>query len=161
MSCQTIALCTGLPVVRSHRTVVSRWLVMPSALSCPARNPALASAPATTARTLAQISVASCSTQPGRGKIWRCSRWSTATTAPPRSKMMQRLDVVPWSIAATYFAPRSVMAAPRAGWLEGCGALTLRCPVREEAPGPPQNAALQRSPASAPPISGPTTGTHA
>ena len=45
MSCQTIALCTGLPVARSHRTVVSRWLVMPSALSWSARSPALASAP--------------------------------------------------------------------------------------------------------------------
>ena len=31
VSCQTMALCTGLPVARSHRTVVSRWLVMPTA----------------------------------------------------------------------------------------------------------------------------------
>ena len=30
MSCQVIALCTGAPVARSHSTVVSRWLVMPS-----------------------------------------------------------------------------------------------------------------------------------
>jgi hypothetical protein len=28
-SCQTIALCTGRPVERSHNTAVSRWLVMP------------------------------------------------------------------------------------------------------------------------------------
>ena len=30
-SCQTIALCMGSPVSRSHTTVVSRWLVMPTA----------------------------------------------------------------------------------------------------------------------------------
>ncbi|UTH93791.1 hypothetical protein SRIMHP_06615 [Streptomyces rimosus subsp. rimosus] len=105
-----MALCTGLPVARSHSTVVSRWLVMPSAASWSARSPALASAPATTACTFAQISSASCSTQPGLGKICRCSRWSTATTAPSWLKTMQRLEVVPWSIAATYFcAVPSVM----------------------------------------------------
>ena len=112
MSCQTIALCTGLPVARSHRTVVSRWLVMPSALTWSARSPALAIAPATTACTFDQISVASCSTQPGLGKIWRCSRWSTATIAPSWSKMMQRLEVVPWSMAATNFPELSGMATP-------------------------------------------------
>ena len=31
MSCQLIALWTGVPVARSHSTVVSRWLVIPSA----------------------------------------------------------------------------------------------------------------------------------
>ena len=31
MSCQTSALCTGWPVARSHSSVVSRWLVMPTA----------------------------------------------------------------------------------------------------------------------------------
>jgi len=30
VSCQTIALPTGVPVRRSHSTVVSRWLVMPT-----------------------------------------------------------------------------------------------------------------------------------
>ncbi len=105
----------------------------------PARRPALASAPATTACTLDQISVASCSTQPGFGKIWRCSRWSTATIAPCWSKTMQRLEVVPWSIAATNL---SVMTSPSS---------VLR----------DQNAALNTSPDSAPPMSGPTTGTHA
>ena len=33
-SCQTIALCSGLPVARSHTSVVSRWLVMPMAATC-------------------------------------------------------------------------------------------------------------------------------
>ena len=30
-SCQTMALAIGSPVLRSHTTVVSRWLVMPMA----------------------------------------------------------------------------------------------------------------------------------
>ncbi len=39
VSCQTIALCTGSPVARSHTTVVSRWLVMPIAATSPACAP--------------------------------------------------------------------------------------------------------------------------
>ncbi|GGW51385.1 hypothetical protein GCM10010503_30530 [Streptomyces lucensis JCM 4490] len=44
---------------------------------------------------------------------------------------MQRLDVVPWSMAATYFSALSVMAVPKslvgsrdrvAGWVAGRGA---------------------------------------
>ena len=62
--------------------------------------PALAMAPATTSWTLVQISVASCSTQPGFGKICSCSFWSTETMRPSWSKTMQRLEVVPWSMAA-------------------------------------------------------------
>ena len=57
-------------------------------------------APATTSWTLVQISVASCSTQPGFGKICSCSFWSTETMRPSRSKTMQRVEVVPWSMAA-------------------------------------------------------------
>ncbi|CAM5653208.1 hypothetical protein STENM223S_05501 [Streptomyces tendae] len=112
---------------------------MPSALSWSARRPASASAPATTACTLDQISVASVLTQPGFGKIWRCSRWSTATIAPCSLKTMQRLEAVPWSIAATNL---SVMTSPSS---------VLRS----------QKAALNTSPDSAPPMSGPTTGTQA
>ena len=62
---------------------------------------AWANAPAVTSRVLAQISFASCSTQPARGKICSCSFWSTATTRPSRLKIMHRVDVVPWSTAAT------------------------------------------------------------
>ena len=54
-----------------------------------------------TARTFAQISVASCSTQPGRGRSWACSTCSTATIVASWSNRMHRVDVVPWSIAAT------------------------------------------------------------
>src|SRR6478735_699993 len=102
VSCQTIALYTGSPVVLSQTSAVSRWLVMPTAAMSAAFRSALASAPATTERTLSQISVALCSTQPAFGKICSCSFWSTATTRPDLLKIMQRLDVVPWSIAATY-----------------------------------------------------------
>ncbi len=105
VSCQTSALCTGSPVCLSHSRVVSRWLVMPIALTSAGVKPgmswaALPIAPATTSWTLAQISAASCSTQPGLGKICSCSFWSTATIRPSRSKTMQRLEVVPWSMAA-------------------------------------------------------------
>src|SRR4051812_22392270 len=62
-----------------------------------------ASAWPTTSRVLAQISSASCSTHPARGKICWCSFCPTETTAPSWSKIMQRVLVVPWSMAATYW----------------------------------------------------------
>ncbi len=101
VSCQTTAGQTGRPVARSHSTVVSRWLVMPSAAIWPSSRPAPLTASASTASTFCQISSASCSTQPGLGKIWRCSRWATLMMLPAWSKTMHRLDVVPWSMAAT------------------------------------------------------------
>ena len=55
-----------------------------------------------TLRVLSQISFALCSTQPARGKICSCSTWSTETTLPEWSKIMHRVDVVPWSIDAMY-----------------------------------------------------------
>ena len=42
VSCQTMAWCTGRPVARSQTTVVSRWLVMPTAASRSGRSPAAA-----------------------------------------------------------------------------------------------------------------------
>ncbi len=45
VSCQTIALPTGSPVARSHTTVVSRWLVIPTAARSPAVSPPEPSAP--------------------------------------------------------------------------------------------------------------------
>ncbi|CAM5238812.1 hypothetical protein STENM327S_01773 [Streptomyces tendae] len=100
VSCQTMALWTGSPVFLSQTRVVSRWLVMPMALMSSRVMPAFSTAPATTSWTLVQISVASCSTQPGFGKICSCSFWSTETMRPSRSKTMQREEVVPWSMAA-------------------------------------------------------------
>ena len=67
VSCQTSALWTGLPVVRSHTTAVSRWLVMPTPAMSSALAPAAEIASSTTSWVRAQISFASCSTQPGLG----------------------------------------------------------------------------------------------
>ena len=47
------------------------------------------------------ISKGSCSTQPGFGKIWLCSSCWLATTLASWSKIMNRVLVVPWSIAPT------------------------------------------------------------
>ena len=66
--------------------------------------PALSRAPLMTSWLRAQISAGSCSTQPGFGKICSCSFWWIATTPPAWSKIMNRVLVVPWSRAPTYFA---------------------------------------------------------
>src|SRR5436190_5744686 len=67
VSCQTIALCTGWPVVLSHTTAVSRWLVMPTAATSDGDALPLASAPLMTSRVLFQTSLGLCSTHPARG----------------------------------------------------------------------------------------------
>ena len=74
VSCHTMALYTGLPVLRSHTTVVSRWFVMPTAATSCRVTSARARASPTTSRVFVQISTGSCSTQPARGKICSCSR---------------------------------------------------------------------------------------
>ena len=63
--------------------------------------PALARAPSITSCERVQISVGSCSTQPGLGKICSCSFWSIPFTPPAWSKIMKRVLVVPWSRAPT------------------------------------------------------------
>ena len=63
--CQTMALWMGSPVRRSQRMVVSRWLVMPMAATCRGSMWLVISARAR--RSEAQISMGSCSTQPGWG----------------------------------------------------------------------------------------------
>ena len=67
VSCHTIALWTGSPVVRSQTTAVSRWLVMPTPATSPALAPADSIASSMTSCVRAQTSVTSCSTQPGLG----------------------------------------------------------------------------------------------
>ncbi len=66
-SCQTMAWCTGRPVARSHTSVVSRWLVMPMARMSVGFSFALASTSRAVASWPCQISIGSCSTQPGCG----------------------------------------------------------------------------------------------
>ena len=67
--CQTMALAMGSPVALSQITVVSRWLVMPMAATSAAVTPSLLIALRDTSSVVSQISMASCSTQPGLGKI--------------------------------------------------------------------------------------------
>ena len=94
-SCHTIALCSGLPVWRSHSSVVSRWLVMPMAAMSRASMAILSKASRATVRCVARISQGSCSTQPGWGKIWRNSRCALETGVPFSSKRIARELVVP------------------------------------------------------------------
>ena len=65
--CHTMALYTGSPVFLSHKTVVSRWLVMPMAAICSAPTPAMAMHSVATDSWEDQISLGLCSTQPGLG----------------------------------------------------------------------------------------------
>ena len=62
-----MALETGRPVSRSQTMVVSRWLVMPMAASSSGETPVWASTSVRTEYWVDQISMGSCSTQPGLG----------------------------------------------------------------------------------------------
>ena len=62
--CHTIAGATARPVARSHRIVVSRWLVMPMAATCSARVPDCSSTRWAQDNWDCQISSGSCSTTP-------------------------------------------------------------------------------------------------
>ena len=84
---------------RSHATTVSRWFVMPIPARSPPLAPAESSASLATARVTSQISRASCSTQPGRGKCWWNSRYARPAGRPRSSNTMHVVPVVPWSIA--------------------------------------------------------------
>ena len=73
VSCHTIALPYGRPVRRFHTSVVSRWLVRPSAARSLTARFAVFSTVLMTALVRSQISAGLCSTQPGRGSTWVCS----------------------------------------------------------------------------------------
>ena len=90
-----MALCTGTPVWASHTMVVSRWLVMPMAAMSSPPMPILEIASAITAASEAQISMGSCSTQPGWGKYWVNSCWATEQMFPSWSKTMALEELVP------------------------------------------------------------------
>jgi hypothetical protein len=74
---------------------------MPTAATSPADARARASTSAIVAACVAQISSASCSTQPERGKCCVNSRCAVATMRPSWSNRMERELVVPWSRAST------------------------------------------------------------
>ena len=79
--------------------VVSRWFVMPMAAISAADAPTLFMADSATPSWVVQISLASCSTQPGFGKYWVNSFCATLHISPARLNRMQRLEVVPASSA--------------------------------------------------------------
>ena len=94
-SCHTMALHTGSPVAASHTMVVSLWLVMPmAAMSLPLMS-ILVMASAMTEASLDQMSLGSCSTQPGRGKCWGNSFWATLRMLPSWSKTIALEELVP------------------------------------------------------------------
>src|SRR3954468_12849512 len=74
---------------------------MPSAARSVADSLVLFSADAMTDAVRSQISTGLCSTQPALGRICSCSSWWRPTSAPSWSKIMHRVLVVPWSMAAT------------------------------------------------------------
>ncbi len=118
-SCHTIAGATGRPVARSQSTVVSRWFVMPTATRSAGVACARARTSAMVAACVAQISSASCSTQPERGKCCVNSRCAVATTLPSWSKRMDRELVVPWSRASTNLGMRRTSRRPQAYYIAG------------------------------------------
>ena len=112
---------TGTPVRRSHSTVVSRWLAMPRAATWSAAMPASAQRLRhEPLRRCARSPSASCSTQPGRGKCCWCSRWATDTSRPRWSKRMQRVEVVPWSIATHVPLGHAARPSPSSRAYRGC-----------------------------------------
>jgi hypothetical protein len=115
--CQTMALATGLPLTRSHSTVVSRWFVTPMAAMSAAESPAFARASLATCSCDDQIASGSCSTCPGAGKICSNSCCATDTTAPSWRKTMARDEVVPWSRARM----KRLMMRPRSPNRPTCG----------------------------------------
>jgi hypothetical protein len=96
-----MARCTGLPVRRSQTSVVSRWLVMPIAATSPAAASAMASACRAVASVVRHRSSGSCSTQPDAGKCCENSSCAEARIRCSRSNKIDRVDVVPWSMART------------------------------------------------------------
>ena len=96
-----MAWYTGSPVVLSQTMVVSRWLVMPMAAMSLAAAPIWFMADRATPSWVVQISLASCSTQPGFGKYWVNSFCATLHISPFSLNRIHRLEVVPASNAMT------------------------------------------------------------
>ena len=80
----------GLPVARSHTTVVSRWLVMPMAAIRPTGTPLFSTASLSACIWLSSISPGSCSTQPALGYICLNSIPCEATGVPISSNTTAR-----------------------------------------------------------------------
>ncbi len=94
-----MALWIGWPLLLSHTTVVSRWLVMPMPAMRAGSTPAWLITSVMVTSTLVMISRGLCSTQPGCGNTCGNSRCAVPTMWPSWSNRMARELVVPWSIA--------------------------------------------------------------
>ena len=108
LSCQTMAGATGLPVFLCQIMVVSRWLVIPMAEISVANNPALAITSWAVLIWVCQMSLAFCSINPAFGVMIPSGFWAMAMGVNWLSKMILRLEVVPWSSAK--INPFSVLA---------------------------------------------------
>ena len=86
-------------MLRSQSSVVSRWFVIPIAVSSCARSPADASAASAAASTLDQISTGSCSTHPGCGYRAEISTYPRPRISSSSSTTRHVVPDVPWSIA--------------------------------------------------------------
>ena len=93
--CHTMAFATGRPVLRSHTIVVSRWFVMPIAMSWRGLISVDSSKSSTVSITESKISLGLCSTQPGWGYIWVISWYACQTTRPEPSTSRAVVPVVP------------------------------------------------------------------
>src|SRR4051794_10623220 len=93
-----MARCGAARVRLSHRTAVSRWLVMPTAVG---RSASAFRAARQAARVACQICSGSCSTQPGCGKCWANSSYPRAAIRPSAVTSSAVTPVVPASMART------------------------------------------------------------
>src|SRR5689334_291298 len=93
---------------------------MPSATRSDACRLALFIPVCSTAEVRSQISTGLCSTQPACGRICSCSSWWRPTSLPEWSKIMNRVLVVPWSMAPTKSA---MCVAPLRCGSDGLGRL--------------------------------------
>ena len=100
-----MALYIARPVCRFQTIVVSRWLVMPIAAISTGSTFSRSHACWHIATVVSHKSSGSCSTQPDCGKCWANSSCAVARGWRFWSKMIARVEVVPWSIAKIYFLP--------------------------------------------------------
>ena len=101
MSCQTIALWTGRPVRRDQTTVVSRWSLMPTAASARRVRADLTQRDPDAGPHALEDLVGVVLDPAGSRRDLGVLQLVAGDRPPDRSKRMQRLLVVPWSMAAT------------------------------------------------------------
>ena len=95
-SCQTMALWMALPVLRSHTTVVSRWLVMPMAADIlAARSLPWLWQPGRWPAPISRFLPGHARPSPNCGKYCLNSFWAEALGLSFASKTMARDEVVP------------------------------------------------------------------